>query len=203
MFDLNTYLASGVVESYCLGNLAESETRTLLELAAQHPDLQAEIDATLAALQQYGARHTPAPGLKHRTLNFLNTFLTKDIIDLAQPPLIHQHSDAAAWQEAVNGLQPDFQEDGLAVCSLKDTPDIELNLVWLYGELVEDQHPSEEFVESFLILEGACECDFEGQIARFSAGDYFDVPAGIRHTIKNISDHQGFVKGIVQRRKAA
>lgn len=203
MFDLNNYLATGVVESYCLGNLPEREAHTLLELAAQHPELQAEIDATLGTLQKYSTRRAANPDLKNRTLNFLSTFLAKEMIDLDQPPLISKYSDATAWHDAVKELQPDMQEGDMAVRFLKDTPDVELNIVWLYGELVEDEHPSTEFVESFLILEGACECDFEGQIVRFSAGDYFDVPPGVKHVIKNISENKGFVKGIVQRRKAA
>lgn len=203
MFDLNQYIASGVIESYCLGNLSDAEARTLTELAAQHPEIKAEIDHTLAVLEQYSRHSAPAPDLKNRTMQFLNTFIAQESIPLDDPPLINQYSDANAWQVAVKGLQPEHQEDGFAVRFLKESPDLELNLVWLYHEMVEDEHPEKDFAESFLILEGACECDFDGHIVRFSAGDYFDVPPGVKHIIKNVSIHTDYVKGIVQRRKAA
>ncbi len=203
MFDLNLYIASGVIESYCLGNLSDAEAQALTQLAAQYPALQAEIDKTLAVLEPYSGQNAPAADLKERTLQFLSTFLKQEAISLAQPPMINQYSDAKAWQEAVKGLQPEHQEDGFAFRFLKESPEVELNLVWLYGEMIEDQHPEEDFAESFLILEGACECDFGGQIVRFSAGDYFDIPPGVNHVIKNISVHSNYVKGLVQRRKAA
>lgn len=203
MFDLQEYIASGVIESYCLGNLPDAEARALTELADLHPELRAEIDETLAVLGTYSVQHTPARDLKNRTLNFLDRFLPKETIDLAHPPIINRHSDAAAWELAVKGLEPEGRDGDFAYRFLKESPELELNLVWLYGELVEDEHPKDEFAESFLILEGACECDFGGQIVRFSAGDYFDVPPGVRHVIKNISTNMSCVKGIVQRRKAA
>ncbi len=78
-----------------------------------------------------------------------------------------------------------------------------LTLAWLSADLVEDQHAGDAFIESFFILEGACECDFDGRIVRFSAGDYFEIPADTRHVIKNISEGLPYVKGLVQRRKAA
>ncbi|MBK9107594.1 MAG: hypothetical protein IPM92_04220 [Saprospiraceae bacterium] len=203
MFELHQYISSGVIESYCLGNLPEDEARELLDLASRYPEIQMEIDETLAALKNYRQDLSASKDLKSRTLHFLEPFLAKETIDLKNPPFITRHSDAFAWKEALVELQPEYREDDFAIHSLKATADVEMNLVWLYGELVEDQHPEEDFTESFLIIEGACECDFEGQIVRFSAGDYFDVPIGVKHVIKNITKNSGFVKGIVQRRKAA
>lgn len=203
MFDLNLYIASGVIESYCLGNLPEVEARELLDLASRYPEIQVEIEETLAALEKYNLSHFASEDLKTRTLNFLETFLSQSPIDLNDLPLITRHSDAFAWKEAVKDLLPENRNDDFAVRHLKANPDVEINLVWLYSELVEDQHSEEDFKESFLIVEGTCECNFEGQIVRFSAGDYFDVPVGVKHIIKNITENSGFVKGIVQRRKAA
>lgn len=203
MFDLQLYIASGVIESYCLGNLPEVEARELLDLASRYPEIQVEIEETLAALENYHLSHSASDDLKTRTLHFLEPFLTNDGIDLIELPLIDKYSNAIAWQNAVKDLQPEFRGGDFALRQLKTNTELEMNLVWLYSELVEDAHPEEDFIESFLILEGACECNFEGQIVRFSAGDYFDVPVGVKHVIKNITEGAGFVKGIVQRRKAA
>ncbi|MBK8955195.1 MAG: cupin domain-containing protein [Saprospiraceae bacterium] len=203
MFNLEQYISSGVIESYCLGNLPAAEARILLKLASEYPELQIEIDETLAALEKYKIGQTPPRNLKDRTLNYLDPFLTREKIDLNDLPVITKHSDAYAWQAAIKDLLPEHEYPDFSIRNLKQGQELEINLVWLHQVLVEDQHSGDDFTESFLILEGACECDFEGHIVRFGAGDYFEVPAGVRHVIKNISEPEGFVKGIVQRRKAA
>jgi mannose-6-phosphate isomerase-like protein (cupin superfamily) len=203
MFDVEKYIESGVIESYCLGNLSEAEAKTLIELAAEHPAVQAEIDRTLEVLENYGPQRQPSPQLKNRVLNFLDAYLQPEKVELANLPLIHLHSDVFAWAHTMTGLEPEVHLDNFAIRELKKTPELELNLVWLYGKMVEDEHDPDEFVESFLILEGACECDFEGKIVRFGAGDYFDVPPGVKHVIRNISETLPYIKGVVQRRKVA
>lgn len=203
MNEKDTILQSGLVEAYCLGTLSEKETKTLLEAVGKYPELQEAIDSALAVMERYPPAPEPRAGLKNKVLDFLDNFLPEETINLASPPLIHLHSDANAWNKALIGVQPDMEEDGMAARVLKDTEEVVLSVVWLSGAMVEDQHEANDFLESFFILEGACECDFEGKIVRFSAGDYFDIPPNTRHTIKNISPNLGYVKGLVQRRKAA
>lgn len=202
MTELEQYIATGVIESYCLGNLPDDEALVLLQKAAQFPELQEEIDKTLGALNVYVAQHEPSPALKEKTLQFLDRFLPEEVIDVNNPPLIHHNSDARAWQQATAHFQPEMDEGNYALCALKDTPEVSLHLVWLSGTMMEDEHPADAFQESFLIFEGACECNFGGKIVRFYAGDYFEVPSGVKHTIVNISA-TGLVRGVVQRRLAA
>lgn len=202
MNELNTYIASGIIEAYCLGSLPPAQAAGVAAMAAEHPEIQAEIDRTLAAMERYPQGPEPRPGLKNRVLDFLDAFLTEETVDLQNPPLLHGHSDADAWNRALQGVEPDILEPGLSARVLKETDDILLSVVWLSADLVEDKHADDEFMESFFILEGSCECDFEGRIVRFSAGDYFDIPANTRHVIKNISEGLPYVKGLVQRRRA-
>ncbi len=203
MNDLEKYLTSGIIESYCVGNLTTREAAGVSEMAKTHQEVQSEIDRTLAVLEKYPPGPAPSPALKNRVLTFLNQFLEEEKIDLAHPPLIHRHSDAMAWSRALQGLEPQVVESEHSVRVLKMSKETELCVVWLNAEMIEDEHDADEFLESFLILEGACECNFGGKIVRFSAGDYFDIPPGTPHTIKNISENMGFVKGLVQRRKVA
>lgn len=203
MDDLNTYLDTGIIEAYCLGNLSPAQAAEVTAMAAAHPAVREEIEMTLAALGQYPKSPAPRPELKQRVLDFLDPFLQPEHIDLANPPLIHRFSDANAWNSALATVTPDIEEQGFAARVLKETDDVVLSVVWLSADLVEAQHSDDEFRESFFILEGACECDFEGKIVRFGAGDYFDIPPNTRHVIKNISEGLPYVKGLVQRRKAA
>lgn len=199
---MNPILDSGIIESYCLGTLPADKAIEVSALAEKYPEVMAAIDQTLAALEKYPQTLEPAEGLKSNVLGFLNAHWEESAIDLQNPPLIHLHSDAKAWNLALKDVTPDMEEPGMSARVLKETDDLLLSVVWLSDKLVEHKHGADEFRESFFILEGACECDFEGEIVRFSAGDYFDIPANTDHVIRNISEHLGFVKGLVQRRKA-
>lgn len=202
MFDLKTYLSSGVIEAYCLGNLSLQESTELLHLAQQHPEIDQEINITLASLKRHLLMPNRATTLKERVLNFLQPHLDSEVIDPQHLPLLHKFSSSADWSNALGDQTPDLQEENFAMRMLKNTPEVQLHIVWLFKELEEDGHDSAEFQESFLILEGACECNFGGQLVRFSAGDYFEIPAGTKHIIRNISVH-GCVRGLVQRKKVA
>lgn len=202
MFDLKTYLSSGVIEAYCLGNLSLQESTELLHLAQQHPEIDEEINITLATLKRHLLMPNRAATLKERVLDFLLPHLDSELIDPQHLPLLHPFSSSVDWHNALGDQTPDLQEENFAIRVLKDTPDVQLHMVWLFHELVEDGHPSSDFQESFLILEGACECNFGGRIVRFSAGDYFEIPPDTQHIIRNITP-DGCVRGLVQRKKVA
>jgi len=203
MNDLDIYLNSGLIEAYCLGNLTDAEAADVSAMASKHAAVREAVEQTMAVLEQYPQRKNLRPELKNKVMSFLDGFLADETIDLHNLPLIHLHSDINAWNRALKDIKPDFEEPGLAARVLKETDEVLLSVVWLSEKMVEDKHHDDEFLESFLILEGACECDFEGEIVRFSAGDYFDIPPNTQHVIKNISEGFSFVKGLVQRRKAA
>jgi hypothetical protein len=207
MKDVQAYIESGILEVYCLGTLSAAESAEVEAAAAAHPEIEAEIGHILQTLEQYPVAHTaaPAPALRGRVLDFLNPFLAQKsaAIDLNNPPILDQYSDPAAWRLALEGVEPDVFEEGFSLKVLSSSPTVELCVVWLSDALTEDAHDADEFGESFLLLEGACECDFDGQYARYSVGDFFNVPANTRHVIRNVSTDSPFVKGLVQRLKKA
>lgn len=203
MNTLDTYLSSGLIEAYCLGTLSDLESAAVSAMAAQHPEVKNAIEETLIALENYPLTIEPKTGLKAQVLDFLEGYLNPEQIDLQNPPLIHLYSDPQAWNQALENVAPDLHEPGMAARVLKESEDLLLSVVWLSDKLVEEKHATTEFQESFFILEGECECDFEGQIVRFKAGDYFDIPPNTDHIIRNISQELTYVKGLVQRRKAA
>jgi mannose-6-phosphate isomerase-like protein (cupin superfamily) len=123
-------------------------------------------------------------------------------IDIANPPLIHRNSDIADWNEAVAHLKPDTDHGDIKTSFLVFTDELQLCVAWLSDRLDEDEHHEGDFEESFLILEGSCECNIGGKIFRLKAGDYLDIPFNTPHTITSTSP-QGYVKAIIQRKKVA
>lgn len=203
MNQLDSLLASGQITAYCLGNLGPTEARHIKMLADAHPEIQAAIDLELGLLEQYAQGPAPRAGLKNQVIDFLDQHWTEAPVDLQNPPMIHPLSDRKAWSAALQNMTPDMEEPGYSLKILKDTPEHILSLVWLSESMTETKHDAADFLESFFILEGECECNFEGQIVRFGAGDYFEIPPNVDHAIKNISIDRNYVKGLVQRRKAA
>lgn len=204
--NIREYIASGAVEAYCLGILPESEARELTALALQYPELQAEIDQTLHTIELSLRVHPPAqsPQLRAGVLGLLEQLQQEQAIDLGNPPLITRHSDIRLWNEALRGIEPDVDMEQVKLHYLRDTEDYQLMVAWVNTEMMEDPHHNDEFQESFLILEGCCECDLGGQIVRLQAGDYLDIPFEVTHTFKNISPAPlTHVKALIQRRKVA
>jgi quercetin dioxygenase-like cupin family protein len=86
---------------------------------------------------------------------------------------------------------------------LRETEEWQLCVAWLQTDLIEEAHHQNEFQESFLILEGTCECDLGGKIIRLQPGGYLDIPFDTPHVIKVTTPENGFVKALIQRRKVA
>lgn len=202
--DIRAYLDSGIVEEYCLGLLDSVAAAGVEQLSRQHPAIDLEIRKTLETLARVSTAAGPRPQVKTALFQLINQLEAEQKIDLESPPFIHRHSDAAAWNKAVESLAPNIEEDSARYYFLQEHPDFQLAVVWLEDQLVEDGHSPDEFQESFLILEGTCECNIGGKMIYLQAGDYLDIPRFTQHTIRNTSAHpQHFVKALVQRRKAA
>jgi anti-sigma-K factor RskA len=71
--EVTTYIASGVLELYTMQALTPQESREVERMAQQYPEIQAEIDALNATMEQYAFAHaqTPRPELKAQILNAL------------------------------------------------------------------------------------------------------------------------------------
>jgi anti-sigma-K factor RskA len=78
--NIEEYIASGILESYVLGIATQEEAAEVEKLAAQHPRIQAEIEAIRASLEVYARQFekAPPPSLRDKVLQALD--------DLAEAP---------------------------------------------------------------------------------------------------------------------
>lgn len=191
------------VEAYCLGLLSEEDAAFITQAARKHSALRAAIEAKEQSLIQ--ATSTPLnASLKYKILEQIKTIVLQETIDLLNLPIIHKNSDLEIWRNAVEGLSPDFEQDGLQGKILKDTPDHTLTLAWLSTSLEEEGHADDTFMESLFVLEGTCTCEVGNQTFYLKPGDFLDIPPSVQHNVICTSPTLGYVKGIIQRmRKAA
>jgi mannose-6-phosphate isomerase-like protein (cupin superfamily) len=198
---MEKYLESGIIEDYCLGLLPEKVAADISAEAAQNPDLRKKIEEVEKVLQAY--IHVNArPALKESVLKTISSIPYAIKVDITNPPLINRNSNISDWKEAIAHIEPQTDHGHIKTSFITYTPELQLCIAWLYNRLEEDEHHEDEFEESFLILEGSCECNIGGKILNLKAGDYLDIPFNTRHTIVSTSA-LGYVKAIIQRKKIA
>ena len=191
----------GKLEDYCLGLLPDAEATAITAAVKQDPLLLQRIVEIENSLVHFSAVHTE-PSLKEKIIGSLDQRKLNSGMDLSNLPLIDRNSDAGDWNELLKGIEPDKDFGALKVRFLKEDTDFELCLAWLSDELSETEHHADEFAESFLILEGSCECNIGGQVFHLKVGDYLDIPYDTPHTIRSTST-LGHVKALIQRKKIA
>lgn len=71
MTDIRSYIESGVLELYVLGELSADERLEVEELAEKHPEIRAELTAIETALEAFAHSQgrTPAPRMRDRVLS--------------------------------------------------------------------------------------------------------------------------------------
>ena len=71
MKDLKTYLESGILELYVLGDLSMEEIREVETFMSQYPEVKAEVDAIEKALQAYAISNAiqPSDAVRKRVMN--------------------------------------------------------------------------------------------------------------------------------------
>jgi mannose-6-phosphate isomerase-like protein (cupin superfamily) len=202
MEEMNTYLKDGKPEELCLGLVSETEAAAILQAAKIYPELNEQILETENALLQ-STQLKPKEKTKAGIMRLLEELGNEEIPDLKNPPVINRFSDAVKWNTIVKGLTPLFKDGSAELYPIKTAPGLEMFVAWVNGSLEEEGHDVNEFEESFLILEGSCECDLGGEMYYLTAGDFLMIPPKTHHIIKATTPGGGYVKAILQRRKAA
>jgi mannose-6-phosphate isomerase-like protein (cupin superfamily) len=200
-FNEQEYLQSDQLEQYCLGLLSPDEAAEVEQLARTYPAIRDELDRLTLLLADYAIDEPvmPSPTLKSRVMMTLNQLGEAPPFDLNNLPLINAFSDAGQWQRTVDAIQPPETYKNIFGHVLRQDQEAELFLVWVRHTINPEDHHDEQ--ESFLILEGRCECSIGGELVQLSAGDYLSVPLDLEHTVRVISETP--VKAIIQRLKAA
>ncbi len=199
--DIKAYIASGVIEDYCLGVLNEQEMQEVDQLAAHHPLIRKEITTYQQSFEQYASSFArPAPeGLREKTLALLDNLLKEESAQTDELPLLNKYSDSKKWLLKVRPLLPNKLEGDLFVHVLQDDEEIEQLLMWTRVDIPDEVHLLEK--ESFIVLEGECECYVDGKVIKLKAGEFIDIPLHTHHDVKVV---KGPVLAIVQRlRKVA
>lgn len=187
------------LESFCLGLLSEEESAAIMLAIEKYPAVKKSVEAIEQGLLT-AYKMPPAEALKQKIFRRID----QSANDAAALPLLEEDSSAASWNGRVQSIQPPPAPGNLAIVPLQQNSIAEIFVAWLYGTHEEEGHdPGVDFVESFLILEGSCTCNFGGKLIQLKAGDHIEIPPCTRHSIYPTSIQLNYVKAIVQRKKSA
>jgi mannose-6-phosphate isomerase-like protein (cupin superfamily) len=198
--DVKKYIASGIIQDYCLGVLNKKEMDQVEQDAVIYPEIRNEIAANQKVFEQFASasNHEPPFELKAKTLSLLDNLKKEVLADAGNLPLLNRFSDHKNWLRVVKPLLPKKLKKPIYAKILHEDEKVLQILLW-----VKDYYPDEvhnDLNECFIILDGECECHVEGEVIKLRAGGFFEVPLHKHHDVKVT---KGPVLAVVQRLKVA
>ncbi len=193
--DTEEYINSGILYDYCTDNLSPAERLEVEGMCTRYPEVKAELQQLQAALEKYaeGGAKTPAPGIKDNIWNALENINKERAGDLNDLPLINKYSDYHNWKKMVLPLMPQNMPAGMVRIPLRHTSSISQILVITRNDVQDETHEREK--ESFLVLEGECECRLGNELVHLTPGDFLEIPLYTSHTVKLLTP---YVVAVVQ-----
>lgn len=107
MENLKAYIESGVLELYVLGDLAPEEALQVEEMAAQHPEVKAEIAAIEQAIEQYAMQNAvePSADVETRLLEKLGLSEVEPQKTVKPTPPIAQEANIIPFDESAGKVR--------------------------------------------------------------------------------------------------
>jgi len=194
--NIQEYIDTGILEQYCLCILADDEMREVESLRSKYPSIGTEIRNIEASLEQYATAFTLAPPreLEEEIWGTLENLNKERHIDLTDLPVINKFTDHKAWLGVVRPLIPPQLKQDRIVHVLRESDKI-IQMLIISKTHFEDEVHLEE-LESFIILEGECECTVGDNVFRLQPGGYTEIPLHTSHDVRVLSP---YVTAIVQR----
>ncbi len=196
------FLDSGIIEQYILGLASPYEAAEVVRMAERFPKIKNEVEKVEKALIHFAENCSPAVpnSLKINVLDTINRLeLAFPIIDLANPPRLETSLDRHAWARATSHINAPTGLENIHLHPIKDADGVQMFVAFVREEVPEEVH--HDLLESFLILEGTCEClitaaSGEARTVRLEAGDHISFEVGETHSIYITSRRP--VKAILQ-----
>jgi len=187
MKNLNSFIESGILEIYVLGLASPEENKEVEEMAANYEDVRKEIDAITKTLKVY-AESKASPVNSTIKPMFLASVDYEERLkggeQQAFPPILNENSVIGDYSEWINRkdmvIPADF--NGMHVKIIGYTLEASTAIVWIQDETPYEVHTDEH--EKFLILEGTCDIDIDGEIHSLVPGSYLSIPLHAGHVVR-------------------
>jgi mannose-6-phosphate isomerase-like protein (cupin superfamily) len=200
MNTIKSFLDSGILEMYVLGMASPEEVIQVQEMVVLHEEVRKEIDDISKVLKGYAETHAATPNNTIKAMILASVDYEERLKKGEQPsspPILTDYSEIKDYDEWLTRkdmvLPADFNEIHARIIGY--TPQAISAIVWIKSETSYEVHDNE--YEKFLILEGTCDIDIDGDIHQLIPGDCLTIPLHKGHTVKVTS--QTPCKVILQR----
>ena len=178
--DTAAYIASGIVETYCLGLASPIEAQEVEEYAKRYPEIQKEIDAINSSLEEYAMANRVEPALGSKIKLLLGLY--QQVSGKVYPPLVKENTtsnDFSKWIADKDIPSPVGDYDNIWVHELPSTDTVMNAMVWAKKGFDAEEHSTcNEFV---VILEGHCDMYFNGEKRHYESGEIIRIPPFVPH----------------------
>ncbi len=186
MENIKSFIESGILELYVMGNSTPQEIEHVEQMAASFYEVRAEIDSISEAFELYALSNsvTPDPIIKPflmATIDFTERMKSGE--QPSFPPELHEGSkiiDFGEWLHRDDMVLPGNFTD-LHARIIGYTPKAITAIVWIKDMAPQEVHDNE--YEKFLIVEGTCNILVEDEVYPLLPGDYFSIPLHKNHQV--------------------
>lgn len=181
--NLQPYIASGILELYVLDLLSPAEKIGVERMLKVYPILKEEVLAIESALENYAHINAiqPSKKLEKEIAEIVNNLAIEQHISFEQLPRINEYSNYLNWLPLIDQIKPNKIDGGIFNKVLQHNEQITQVLVVSEIDIPEEVHEDEH--ESFLILEGNCECIVSGKSRLMGPGDFMAIPLYEPHDV--------------------
>jgi len=183
------YIASGILEEYCLGLLNADEQDVVLQMCSLFPQVKKELTAIEHTMEKMAAGKAvnPGAGMRQKILDSLGFHEPAVVLDLDNLPVTDKNSNHLSWLTALEHLIPAEPSEDFFCHVLRDEDKFAQMLVVSKIDVLPETH--DNMMESFLILKGECKCRIDNNIFMLGPGDFLEVPIGQQHDVKILSPY--------------
>lgn len=193
--NIQDYISSGILQGYCLDILG-AEARTEVEKMCRiYPEIKAELRNVELAMEEFAIAHAelPAEEMQEQIWDILENLNKEQVMDINDLPLVNRFSDHRQWLGLVKPFMPAEVVEDRTMQVLKHTDKITQLFVVSKTDLEEEVH--DDISESFLILEGECECTVGENVFSLGPGGFTEIPLNVPHSVRALTP---YVSVIVQ-----
>jgi len=180
--NVEKYIGSGIIETYCLGFTTPEENRGVEACAVQYPEVQAEIErvreSMLSVMQP--AELKPRPSVKTAVMKSI--YMQQSVVQPEYVPLMQETDDFSRFYEAAkaNALRTPINDfESIFMQELPSTIEVINFAVWVKHGHEEECH--EDMREFIAILEGSCDMVINGEKTSYTTGQVIHIPLHVPH----------------------
>lgn len=200
--NVERFIASGILENYCMGFTTDAENAEVEANAALYPEIQKEIEKLRSVFERYvlSNRIDPSPRVKLAVMQ--SVYKQQSAEDEIFPPLIENgraSETLSKWIANNPVMPPDAEFENLFVRELPSTEYYTNFIVW-----AKEGHETEihtDCNEYLFVIKGSCTMYFEDEAKSYVAGDVITIPPHINHRAVVTSDFP--MMAFVQRQACA